>query len=167
MKQCKSRSVGYWCWCFLNAHDVQFLSRILFKCTQWSCTVIHVHLVIQFEHSLRLHVHGCWFVPQIWANIHQYEKPAQLTFNLSDTATWRPFFGRGFPSPGLSSIQVWRRLSCVVFVELVESLWVGIGPLFFMQVVTACQESRATVQGRYPKDENGCSCYQPPCEWKR
>ncbi|XP_067678650.1 coiled-coil and C2 domain-containing protein 2A-like [Haliotis asinina] len=41
----------------------------------------------------------------IWANIHQYEKPSQLNFNLNDTSTWRPFFGRGFPSPGLSSIQ--------------------------------------------------------------
>ncbi|XP_046545533.1 LOW QUALITY PROTEIN: coiled-coil and C2 domain-containing protein 2A-like [Haliotis rubra] len=41
----------------------------------------------------------------IWANIHQYEKPSQLNFNLSDTSTWRPFFGRGFSSPGLSSIQ--------------------------------------------------------------
>ncbi|KAK7488454.1 hypothetical protein BaRGS_00020239, partial [Batillaria attramentaria] len=41
----------------------------------------------------------------IWANVHQYEKPAQMNFNVNDTAAWRPFFSRSYPSPGLGTIQ--------------------------------------------------------------
>ena len=43
---------------------------------------------------------------QIWANVHQYEKPSQMDFNINNTATWRPFFNRRNPSPGLGTIQV-------------------------------------------------------------
>ncbi|KAL3869795.1 hypothetical protein ACJMK2_042432 [Sinanodonta woodiana] len=41
----------------------------------------------------------------IWANIQQYEKPAQMSFVLNDSKCWSTLFGRTFPSPGLGSIQ--------------------------------------------------------------
>lgn len=41
----------------------------------------------------------------IWANVHQYEKPAQMDFNMNNTAAWRPFFSRSYPSPGLGTVQ--------------------------------------------------------------
>ncbi|KAL8612721.1 hypothetical protein ACOMHN_025372 [Nucella lapillus] len=41
----------------------------------------------------------------IWANVHQYDKPSQMDFNVNSSATWRPFFSRSNPSPGLGTIQ--------------------------------------------------------------
>lgn len=41
----------------------------------------------------------------IWANVQQYEKPAQMNFDLSQGASWRSFFTRSFPNTGIASYQ--------------------------------------------------------------
>ncbi|XP_048762965.2 coiled-coil and C2 domain-containing protein 2A-like isoform X2 [Ostrea edulis] len=41
----------------------------------------------------------------IWANIQQYEKPAQMNFDISQGSSWRPFFSRSFPNTGIASYQ--------------------------------------------------------------
>ena len=41
----------------------------------------------------------------IWANIQPYEQPSRLSYDLSNTSQWRPFFGKSFPNPGLGSVQ--------------------------------------------------------------
>ncbi|KAK3580952.1 hypothetical protein CHS0354_006977 [Potamilus streckersoni] len=53
-----------------------------------------------------LQVVGCLINSEnIWANIQQYEKPAQMSFVLNDSKCWSTLFGRTFPSPGLGSVQ--------------------------------------------------------------
>ncbi len=41
----------------------------------------------------------------IWANIQPNAQPSRISFDLSNTSNWKPFFHKGFPHPGLSSIQ--------------------------------------------------------------
>ncbi|VDI43750.1 coiled-coil and C2 domain-containing protein 2A [Mytilus galloprovincialis] len=41
----------------------------------------------------------------IFANVQQYEKPAQMNFEFSNTSYWTPFYGRRFPNQHLGSIQ--------------------------------------------------------------
>nr|XP_022316561.1 coiled-coil and C2 domain-containing protein 2A-like isoform X3 [Crassostrea virginica] len=41
----------------------------------------------------------------IWGNVQQYEKPAQMNFDLSQGTSWRPFFSRSFPNTGIASYQ--------------------------------------------------------------
>uniref|UniRef100_X1Z7B6 C2 domain-containing protein n=1 Tax=Capitella teleta TaxID=283909 RepID=X1Z7B6_CAPTE len=41
----------------------------------------------------------------IWANIQPNDQPSRITFDLSNTSNWRPFFHKGCPNPGLSSVQ--------------------------------------------------------------
>lgn len=49
---------------------------------------------------------GCLInADNVWANIQLHEKPSQLSFDLSKTSNWKPFFHKGFLNPGLPSIQ--------------------------------------------------------------
>ncbi|XP_065174860.1 coiled-coil and C2 domain-containing protein 2A-like [Sycon ciliatum] len=41
----------------------------------------------------------------VWANVQSSTKPSQITFDLSSTSNWRPFFTSSFPAPDLTSIQ--------------------------------------------------------------
>ena len=42
----------------------------------------------------------------IWANIQPLEQPARMSFDVKNTANWKPFFHSRFKDPGLSSVQV-------------------------------------------------------------
>lgn len=41
----------------------------------------------------------------IFANVQQYEKPAQMNFDLNNSSHWAPFYSRKFPNQHLGSIQ--------------------------------------------------------------
>lgn len=41
----------------------------------------------------------------IWANIQPYDQPSQLSFDLTNTSLWKPFFGKSYPHPGFPSVQ--------------------------------------------------------------
>lgn len=49
---------------------------------------------------------GCLInAENIWANIQEYEKPAQMDFNLTNASLWMPFYNKSYPSRGLASVQ--------------------------------------------------------------
>ncbi|CAH1773716.1 unnamed protein product [Owenia fusiformis] len=41
----------------------------------------------------------------VWANIQVNDQPSRMNFNLKDDTSWKPFFDKSFPNPGLSSVQ--------------------------------------------------------------
>uniref|UniRef100_A0A8D2KRD4 Coiled-coil and C2 domain containing 2A n=1 Tax=Varanus komodoensis TaxID=61221 RepID=A0A8D2KRD4_VARKO len=41
----------------------------------------------------------------VWFNIQQYESPLRISFDVSKSKLWKPFFSRSLPFPGLSSVQ--------------------------------------------------------------
>ena len=41
----------------------------------------------------------------IWANIQANEQPCCMSFDLSNTSDWKPFFNKSFPNPGITSVQ--------------------------------------------------------------
>ena len=43
---------------------------------------------------------------QVWANVQRNDKPSQMSFQFTNAAEWKPLFHKGFPNPGLASIQV-------------------------------------------------------------
>ena len=43
----------------------------------------------------------------VWANLQEQSRPADMTFDLANISSWRPFFGSRFPLPkgGLNTVQ--------------------------------------------------------------
>ncbi|XP_069833527.1 coiled-coil and C2 domain-containing protein 2A [Dendropsophus ebraccatus] len=41
----------------------------------------------------------------IWFNVQQYDSPMSISFDTSRPKSWKPFFSRSNPNPGLSSVQ--------------------------------------------------------------
>lgn len=41
----------------------------------------------------------------IWANVQSSGQPYRMSFDLTKSKLWKPFFNKNYPSPGLSSVQ--------------------------------------------------------------
>ncbi|KAL1433694.1 hypothetical protein MTO96_012231 [Rhipicephalus appendiculatus] len=49
---------------------------------------------------------GCLVgVDNIWANVQKHEHPSRLSYNLSKSSHWKPFFAKGKVPPSLDSVQ--------------------------------------------------------------
>ncbi|XP_075730472.1 coiled-coil and C2 domain containing 2A [Rhipicephalus microplus] len=49
---------------------------------------------------------GCLVgVDNIWANVQKHEHPSRLSYNLSKSSHWKPFFAKGKVPPTLDSVQ--------------------------------------------------------------
>ncbi|XP_078534578.1 coiled-coil and C2 domain-containing protein 2A [Lissotriton helveticus] len=60
----------------------------------------------QYDTFCPLQSVGCLInAENIWFNIQQYDSPMSIKFDVSNSKLWKPFFSRGFPNPGLSSVQ--------------------------------------------------------------
>ncbi|XP_069488037.1 coiled-coil and C2 domain-containing protein 2A isoform X2 [Ambystoma mexicanum] len=60
----------------------------------------------QYDTFCPLQSVGCLISAEnIWFNIQQYDSPMSMKFDVSNSKLWKPFFSRGFPYPGLSSVQ--------------------------------------------------------------
>ena len=62
---------------------------------------------------------------QVWANVQPVVRPCDVSWALSDTHCWRPFFGgkRGYPPPtSVPSLQVCLRLLLLLLLLLACSL---------------------------------------------
>lgn len=57
-----------------------------------------------------------WFSLQVWLNIQEHASPMRISFDVTNTNLWKPFFSRSFSHPGLSSVQV------SVFAEPLEAI---------------------------------------------
>ena len=58
---------------------------------------------------------------QIWANIQPVDQPSRVSFDFNNTSKWKPFFHKGFPHPGLSSVQVSQKVilrNCVSYITI-------------------------------------------------
>ncbi|KAG2465988.1 C2D2A protein, partial [Polypterus senegalus] len=62
----------------------------------------------------------------VWFNIQQYNAPMRMSFDITKSKFWKPFFSRNFSHPGLSSIQVPENLQPRYLEE--EGLYVGERP---------------------------------------
>ena len=38
--------------------------------------------------------------------MQKFDRPNRMTFDLNDAKTWKPFFTKNFPNPGLPTVQV-------------------------------------------------------------
>ncbi|XP_075526800.1 coiled-coil and C2 domain containing 2A [Dermacentor variabilis] len=53
-----------------------------------------------------LHSVGCLVgTDNIWANVQKHEHPSRLSYNLSKSSHWKPFFAKGKVPPTLDSVQ--------------------------------------------------------------
>nr|XP_015200508.1 PREDICTED: coiled-coil and C2 domain-containing protein 2A isoform X2 [Lepisosteus oculatus] len=60
----------------------------------------------QFDTFCPLQSVGCLVnADNVWFNIQQYDAPMRISFDITKSKLWRPFFSRSFSHPGLSSIQ--------------------------------------------------------------
>uniref|UniRef100_A0A8D0H1Y2 Coiled-coil and C2 domain containing 2A n=1 Tax=Sphenodon punctatus TaxID=8508 RepID=A0A8D0H1Y2_SPHPU len=81
----------------------------------------------QFDTFCPLQSVGCLISSDnIWFNIQQYDSPARITFDVSKSKLWKPFFSRGLPFPGLSSIQpeelIYQRVDKIAALELQDRI---------------------------------------------
>lgn len=37
--------------------------------------------------------------------MQKFDEPSKMTFNLSNTKAWKAFFSKGYPNPGIASVQ--------------------------------------------------------------
>lgn len=49
---------------------------------------------------------GNSFCFQVWLNIQEHSSPMRMSFDVTKSHCWKPFFSRSFSHPGLSSVQV-------------------------------------------------------------
>uniref|UniRef100_H3C4H9 Coiled-coil and C2 domain containing 2A n=1 Tax=Tetraodon nigroviridis TaxID=99883 RepID=H3C4H9_TETNG len=58
----------------------------------------------------------------VWLNIQEHTSPMRISFDVTNTNLWKPFFSRSFSHPGLSSVQpeelVYRRSDKAAAAEL-------------------------------------------------
>ncbi|XP_076014347.1 coiled-coil and C2 domain-containing protein 2A isoform X2 [Genypterus blacodes] len=81
----------------------------------------------QYEALCPLQTVGCLVnADNVWLNIQGYTSPMRLSFDLSKTNMWKPFFSRSFSHPGLSSVQprelVYRRADKSTAAELQDRI---------------------------------------------
>uniref|UniRef100_A0A8C4EJ13 Coiled-coil and C2 domain containing 2A n=1 Tax=Dicentrarchus labrax TaxID=13489 RepID=A0A8C4EJ13_DICLA len=62
----------------------------------------------------------------VWFNIQEYTSPMTMSFDVTKTNLWKPFFSRTFSHPGLSSVQpdelVYRRTDKAAAAELQDRI---------------------------------------------
>ncbi|XP_039607444.1 coiled-coil and C2 domain-containing protein 2A isoform X1 [Polypterus senegalus] len=60
----------------------------------------------QYDTFCPLQSVGCLVnADNVWFNIQQYNAPMRMSFDITKSKFWKPFFSRNFSHPGLSSIQ--------------------------------------------------------------
>ncbi|XP_038057381.1 coiled-coil and C2 domain-containing protein 2A-like isoform X2 [Patiria miniata] len=60
----------------------------------------------QFDSFCPLKSVGCLVNHEnIWFNIQLHEEPIRIDLDVTKAKMWKPFFGRSYPNPGLSSVQ--------------------------------------------------------------
>ncbi|KAL4635419.1 coiled-coil and C2 domain-containing protein 2A isoform X1 [Arapaima gigas] len=77
----------------------------------------------QYDTFCPLQSVGCLVnADNVWFNIQVYDAPMRMSFDVSRSKLWKPFFSRAFPNPGLSSVQpeelVYRRADKAAAAEL-------------------------------------------------
>ncbi|XP_077081054.1 coiled-coil and C2 domain-containing protein 2A isoform X2 [Siphateles boraxobius] len=81
----------------------------------------------QYDTFCPLQTIGCLInSDNVWFNIQAYAAPVRMSFDVSKTKLWKPFFSRSFPDPGLSSVQpealVYRHTDKAAAVELQDRI---------------------------------------------
>ncbi|XP_030642577.1 coiled-coil and C2 domain-containing protein 2A [Chanos chanos] len=81
----------------------------------------------QYDTFCPLQSVGCLVnADNVWFNIQTYNTPMRMSFDITKTKLWKPFFSRAFPNPGLSSVQpeelVYRRTDKAAAVELQDRI---------------------------------------------
>ncbi|XP_053178319.1 coiled-coil and C2 domain-containing protein 2A [Scomber japonicus] len=77
----------------------------------------------QYDSFCPLQTVGCLVnADNLWFNIQEYTLPMRMSFDITKTNLWKPFFSRSFSHPGLSSVQpeelVYRRSDKAAATEL-------------------------------------------------
>ncbi|KAL2089530.1 hypothetical protein ACEWY4_014218 [Coilia grayii] len=70
---------------------------------------------------------GCLInADNVWFNIQMYDAPMRISFDVTKSKFWKPFFSRAFAHPGLSSVQpedlVYRRTDRAAATELQDRI---------------------------------------------
>lgn len=58
---------------------------------------------------------GNAFILQVWLNTQEHSSPMRMSFDVTKSNCWKPFFSRSFSHPGLSSVQVRARRGFQLF----------------------------------------------------
>ncbi|XP_023679549.2 coiled-coil and C2 domain-containing protein 2A isoform X5 [Paramormyrops kingsleyae] len=60
----------------------------------------------QYDTFCPLQTVGCLInADNVWFNLQPYDAPMRMSFDVTRSKLWKPFFSRAFPNPGLSSVQ--------------------------------------------------------------
>ncbi|KAI1888734.1 hypothetical protein AGOR_G00171780 [Albula goreensis] len=81
----------------------------------------------QYDTFCPLQAVGCLVnAENVWFNMQVYDAPMRMSFDVSKSKLWKPFFSRAFSDPGLPSVQpeqlVYRRTDKVAAVELQDRI---------------------------------------------
>ncbi|XP_048108289.1 coiled-coil and C2 domain-containing protein 2A isoform X3 [Alosa alosa] len=81
----------------------------------------------QYDTFCPLQTIGCLInADNIWFNIQMYDAPMRISFDVTKSKFWKPFFSRAFSYPGLSSVQpeelVYRRTDKAAATELQDRI---------------------------------------------
>ncbi|XP_047192617.1 coiled-coil and C2 domain-containing protein 2A isoform X3 [Scophthalmus maximus] len=81
----------------------------------------------QYDTFCPLQTVGCLVnADNVWLNIQECTSPMRMSFDLTKTNIWKPFFSRSFSHPGLSSVQpeklVYRRTDNAAAAELQDRI---------------------------------------------
>ncbi|XP_066527206.1 coiled-coil and C2 domain-containing protein 2A isoform X2 [Hoplias malabaricus] len=81
----------------------------------------------QYDTFCPLQTVGCLVNSEnVWFNIQVYTAPVRMSFDVSKSKLWKPFFSRSFSDPGLSSVQpeelVYRRIDKAAAAELQDRI---------------------------------------------
>ncbi|XP_067325078.1 coiled-coil and C2 domain-containing protein 2A isoform X3 [Anolis sagrei] len=60
----------------------------------------------QYDAFCPLQSVGCLIsCDNVWFNVQQYDSPLRISFDVTKSKHWKPFFSRSLPFPGLASVQ--------------------------------------------------------------
>ncbi|XP_035270947.1 coiled-coil and C2 domain-containing protein 2A isoform X2 [Anguilla anguilla] len=81
----------------------------------------------QYDTFCPLQAVGCLVSAEnVWFNTQVHDAPMRMSFDVSKSKFWKPFFSRAFSDPGLSSVQpdqlVYRRTDKTAAVELQDRI---------------------------------------------
>uniref|UniRef100_A0AAY4CGC1 C2 domain-containing protein n=1 Tax=Denticeps clupeoides TaxID=299321 RepID=A0AAY4CGC1_9TELE len=81
----------------------------------------------QYDTFCPLQAVGCLInADNVWFNLQMYDAPARMSFDVSKSKFWKPFFSRAFSHPGLSSVQpeelVYQRTDKAAAAELQDRI---------------------------------------------
>ncbi|KAJ8278293.1 hypothetical protein GJAV_G00086050 [Gymnothorax javanicus] len=81
----------------------------------------------QYDTFCPLQAVGCLVnAENVWFNTQVYDAPMRMSFDVSKSKLWKPFFSRAFSNPGLSSVQpeqmVYRHTDRAAAVELQDRI---------------------------------------------